>query len=51
MSSTERQLLALYYFIVTFAQLLANKRVAVYSDSQNAVTICSKGSAKPRLHA
>jgi RNase H-like domain found in reverse transcriptase len=52
-SSTERELSAIYYFVVTFGPKIKGSKVTLYrySDSQNAVTICSKGSGKPRLHA
>jgi ribonuclease HI len=50
-SSTERELLAIYHCIVSTAHLLKGKCVTVHTDSQNAESICTKGSQKPKLQA
>ena len=48
-SSTERELLAMYYVLVSYCKNLISKKVKVYSDNQGARRIISVGSRKPHL--
>jgi hypothetical protein len=50
-SSTEREMLAIYYCVLSTASLLEGELITLHTDSQNAEIICSKGSSKPRLQA
>jgi hypothetical protein len=51
MSSTERELLAIYHLVSSAKSVFEGTKVTVHTDSMNAQIICSKGSQKPRLHA
>ena len=48
-SSTERELLAIYYVLMSYCKDLISKKVTVYSDNQEACRIISVGSRKPHL--
>jgi hypothetical protein len=50
-SSTERELLAVYYTIIAAKDLFKGCKVTLHTDSLNSQIICSKGSPKPKLHA
>ena len=48
--STLRELWGLHLSIRPFSSFLRNKSVQIFTDSQNAVSVISKGSAKPELN-
>jgi hypothetical protein len=50
-SSTERELLAVYYLVVSAKDLFRGKNVTIHTDSLNCQIICTKGSSKPKLQA
>jgi hypothetical protein len=50
-SSTERELLAVYYLVVSAKDMFRGKNVTIHTDSLNCQIICTKGSPKPKLHA
>ena len=47
--STERELLAIYYVLMSYCEDLIAKKVKVYSDNQGACRIISAGSRRPHL--
>ena len=47
--STERELLAIYYVLMSYCKDLTSKKVKIYSDNQGACRIISVGSRKPHL--
>ena len=51
MSSTFRELKAVYYVLLSYADQLGNKRVKIFTDNQGAARIVSVGSPKPHLQA
>ena len=51
MSSTFRELKAMYYVLLSYADQLRNKRVNIFADNQGAARIVSVGSPKPHLQA
>ena len=51
MSSTFRELKAMYYVLLSYADQLRNKRVKIFTDNQGAARIVSVGSPKPHLIA
>ena len=51
MSSTFRELKAMYYVLLSYADQLRNKRVKIFTDKQGAARIVSVGSPKPHLQA
>ena len=51
MSSTFRELKAMYYVLLSYADQLRNKRVKIFTDNQGAARIVSVGSPKPHLQA
>lgn len=51
MSSTFRELQAMYYVLLSYADQLRNKRVKIFTDNQGAARIVSVGSPKPHLQA
>ena len=51
MSSTFRELKAMYYVLLSYTDQLRNKRVKIFTDNQGAARIVSVGSPKPHLQA
>jgi len=51
LSSTERELIAALHMLISCVSLLKGSGLTLHMDSQNAVSILSKGSNKPRLNA
>ena len=47
--STQRELMAIYYVLMSYRKNLISKKVKVYSDNQGACRILSVGSRKPHL--
>jgi RNase H-like domain found in reverse transcriptase len=47
--SNERELMAIEYTLEACKHVLAGSVITIHSDNMNAVTICNKGSSKPRL--
>ena len=47
--STEIELMAIYYVLMSYRKNLISKKVKVYSDNQGACRILSVGSRKPHL--
>jgi len=48
--SNERELMAAQLVFAECAELMSGSHVTLYTDSNNAATILTKGSPKPRLH-
>ena len=51
MNSTFRELKAMYYVLLSYADQLCNKRVRIFTDNQGVACIVSVGSPKPHLQA
>jgi RNase H-like domain found in reverse transcriptase len=50
-SSTERELLAVIYFLQGLGHKFVGQKITIHTDSNNVAIICDKGSKKPKLQA
>ena len=49
-SSGRRELFAIFHTLQSFQRVLKSQRICIKTDSQNAMSVLQKGSAKPHMH-